>query len=454
MNSDNAATQKQPAARRLVPGWAKAKAKSLIANHARKEHALSTKDFDDIDLDKVDLTDLSYFEDGPPYELFARMRSEASPHWNALAGDEPGFWSFTKAADIATISRDPTTFSSTQGVFATSHGAVPHEVFAEIILGMDPPRHTKQRNVVQAVFTPKLIRGKEAEIRATVTALIDDVIEKGACDFVDDIAVELPLRVIADMLGVPQADRRQLFEWTNTLSRAAATTDPQLGMGAMLEIGGYLARFTAERKANPGNDLVSRMLTAKVDGESLSEGEVTSFFALLMFAGNDTTRNTASGCMRALIENDGERQKLIKNPDGIANAVEEMLRWVSPVIYFARVAQCDTEVGGHPIKEGERVAMWYASGSRDPEAVDDPDRFDVSREKTPHQAFGGGGPHFCLGNGLARLELRVLFEELMRRMPDMKIAGPITRAKSNFSNELTSMPVTFTPGKREGMNSA
>jgi cytochrome P450 len=410
----------------------------------------TTPNHADVDLSTVDLTDLSYFEDGPPYELFARMRSQPSPHWNALTGDEPGFWSFTKAADIATISRDPASFSSERGgVFTTSQGAVPPEVLAQVILGMDPPRHTKHRNIVQVGFTPKLIRQKEENIRATVTALIDDVIEKGECDFVDDIAVELPLRVIADMLGVPQDDRRQLFKWTNTLSRAAATTDPQLGMGALMEIGGYMNGLTAERKANPGDDLVSRMIAAEVDGERLSEAEVTFFFGILMFAGNDTTRNTASGGMRALIKNSGERQKLVNSPDGIPNAVEEMLRWVTPVIYFTRVAQCDTEVGGQAIREGERVAMWYPAGSRDPEAVPDPERFDVSRQKPPHQAFGGGGAHFCLGNGLARLELRILFEELMRRVPDMQIAGPITRLTSNFSNELTSMPVTFTPGRRE-----
>ena len=404
--------------------------------------------FAEVDLTKVDLTDLSYFEDGPPYSLFARMRSDASPHWNALIGDQPGFWSFTKSADIASISRKPATFSSARGgVFTTAQGAVPPEVLAEVILGMDPPRHTKHRNVVQAVFTPKLIRQKEENIRATVTTLIDDVIEKGECDFVDDIAVELPLRVIADMLGVPQDDRRQLFEWTNTLSRAAATADPQLGMGALLEIGGYMNGITADRKANPADDLVSRLISAEVEGESLSEAEVTFFFGILMFAGNDTTRNTASGGMRALIENGGERKKLVNNPDRIPNSVEEMLRWVTPVIYFTRVAQCDTEVGGHPIREGERVAMWYPAGSRDPAVVDDPERFDVSREKPPHQAFGGGGAHFCLGNTLARLELRVLFEELMRRVPDMQFAGPITRLTSNFSNELTSMPVTFTPGR-------
>ena len=410
----------------------------------------TTSNFAHLDLSKVDLTDLTYFEDGPPHELFARMRSEASPHWNALSGDEPGFWSFTKSADIAAISRDPATFSSSRGgVFATSQGAVPPEVLAQVILGMDPPQHTKQRSVVQAVFTPKLIRQKESAIRAAVTALIDDVIEKGECDFVDDIAVELPLRVIADMLGVPQDDRRQLFEWTNTLSRAAATADPQLGMGALLEIGGYMNGITAERKANPGDDLVSRMITAEVDGQSLSEAEVTFFFALLMFAGNDTTRNTTTGGMRALIENEVERQKLISDPEAVPNAVEEMLRWVTPVMYFTRVAQCDTEVGGHAIHEGERVAMWYSAGSRDPEVTAHPDRFDVSRQKPSHQAFGGGGAHFCLGNPLARLELRLLFEELIRRMPDMQITGPITRLVSNFSNELTSMPVTFTPGNRE-----
>ena len=415
----------------------------------------TTSNFTDIDLATVDLTDLAYFEDGPPHEIFARMRSEASPHWNALTGDEPGFWSFTKYADIQAISKDPATFSSTRGgVFTTAQGAVPPEVLAEVILGMDPPRHTQQRNIMQVVFTPKLMRQKEAAIRAIVTELIDNVIEKGECDFVDDIAVELPLRVIADMLGVPQDDRRQLFEWTNKLSRAAATSDPQMGLGALMEIGGYLNGLTAERKASPADDLISRLIAAEVDGESLSEQEITFFFGILMFAGNDTTRNTASGGLRALIENEDERQKLIGNPAAIPNAIEEMLRWVTPVIYFTRTAQCDTEVGGHPIREGERVAMWYPAGSRDPEINADPERFDVSRQKPMHQAFGGGGPHFCLGNALAKLELRVLFEELMRRIPDMQFAGPITRLTSNFSNELTSMPVTFTPGKREGTDNA
>jgi cytochrome P450 len=178
------------------------------------------------------------------------------------------------------------TFSSERGgIFATPRGPAPLEAFREIILGMDPPRHTKIRNVVQAVFTPKMIGQKADDIRGTVTALIDDVIERGACDFVDDIAVELPFRVIADMLGVPQDDRRQLFEWTNTLSLAAATTNPELGMSVLVEIGGYLSGTIAERRANPGDDLVSRMLIAEVDGESLTDTEVISFFALLMFAG-------------------------------------------------------------------------------------------------------------------------------------------------------------------------
>ncbi|AEF40706.1 cytochrome P450 [Hoyosella subflava] len=406
--------------------------------------------FTDIDLSTVDLTDLSYFQDGPPHELFARMRKEANPHWNALSGgDQPGFWSFTRAADIQAISRDSGTFSSAVGgVFATLRGAAPVEVLREVILGMDPPRHTQQRNVVQAVFTPKLIRQKEIAIRETVNRLIDNIIERGECDFVEEIAVELPLLVIADMLGVPLEDRRQLFEWTNRLSQAAATSDPELGLGALMEIGGYLTGITAARKANPGDDLVSRLVHAEVDGEKLTEQEVALFFGLLMFAGNDTTRNTAAGGMRALIENPGERQKLVDGTATIPNAVEEMLRWVNPVIYFARVATQDATVGGHTVKAGERVVMWYSAGSRDPELVAEPTRFDVSREKTPHLAFGGGGAHFCLGNQLARLELKVLFEELIKRVPDMQFAGPIDRLVSSFSNELTSMPVTFTPGTR------
>lgn len=409
----------------------------------------TTEDFTDIDLNTVDLTDLRFFESGPPHALFARMRNEPTPHWNPVQGDEPGFWSFTKAADIAAISRDPSTFSSARGgVFTTTQGAVPIDVLRVVILGMDPPQHTKVRNIVRAVFTPKLIRQKADDVRRTVTELIDEVIERGECDFVDDIAVELPLRVIADMLGVPQGDRRQLFAWTNKLSKAAATADPELGLGALMEIGGYLTAITAERAANPGDDLISRMIAAEVDGERLSEAEITYFFALLMFAGNDTTRNTASGGMRALIEHDTEYRKLVADPAGVGNAVEEMLRWVSPIVYFTRVAQKDTTVGDHPVKEGERVALWYPAGSRDPELNDDPERFDISRNKPAHQAFGGGGAHFCLGNPLARLELTTLFEEIARRIPDMRSTGNVTRLVSNFSNELTSMPVAFTPGPR------
>ena len=409
----------------------------------------TTEDFTDIDLSTVDLTDLRFFESGPPHALFARMRNEPTPHWNPVQGDEPGFWSFTKAADIAAISRDPATFSSARGgVFTTTQGAVPIDVLRVVILGMDPPQHTKVRNIVQAVFTPKLIRQKADDVRRTVTELIDEVIERGECDFVDDIAVELPLRVIADMLGVPQDDRRQLFAWTNKLSKAAATADPELGLGALMEIGGYLTAITAERAANPGDDLISRMIAAEVDGERLSEAEITYFFALLMFAGNDTTRNTASGGMRALIEHDTEYRKLVADPAGVGNAVEEMLRWMSPIVYFTRVAQKDTTVGDHPVKEGERVALWYPAGSRDPELNDDPERFDISRNKPAHQAFGGGGAHFCLGNPLARLELTTLFEEIARRIPDMRSTGNVTRLVSNFSNELTSMPVAFTPGPR------
>ncbi|BBY38023.1 linalool 8-monooxygenase [Mycobacterium mantenii] len=414
----------------------------------------STSDVADIDLSTVDLTDLSYWQDGPPHQLFARMRAQPAPHWNALTGvSEPGFWSFTRFADIATISRDPHTFSSARGgVFTTSDGgAVPLEALREILLGMDDPRHGKQRRVVHGVFTPRLVARRETHVRNTVTLLLDDVIEQGRCDFVQDIAVELPLRVIADLLGVPHDDRPKLFEWTNTVSLAQATSNKELGLGAIFEMGAYLTALTAERKANPTDDLVSLLLAAEIDGESLTEDEVTFFFATLMFAGNDTTRNTASGAMRALIEHESERRKLIANPGLVPNAVEEMLRWVCSVVYFARVSQRDTDINGHSVREGDRLVMWYSAGSRDPAVNDDPERFNVTRDKPQHQAFGGGGAHFCIGAALARLELRVLFEELVRRVPDMQIAGPVTRLETNFLNALTSMPVAFTPGKREAV---
>ena len=402
----------------------------------------------DVDLGQIDLTDLNLFADGPPYELFRLLRQEAPVHWNEMEG-EPGFWNVTRYEDIKRISRDHETFSTErQGFLIHDAAGMPVEVQRLVMLGMDPPRHTKVRGIVQKVFSPRTVAEREPQIRAVVTRLIDEVIEKGQCDFVDEIAVELPLIVIADMLGVPQADRRMLFDWTNRISRAVATVDPEEAMRALGEVGQYVAGLVAERRANPKDDLVTRIIEAEVDGERLDDAEVTFFFGFLMFAGNDTTRNTASGAMRALIEHPDQRRKLIDDPSLMPLAVEEFLRWVSAVMHLRRTATRDTEIAGQPIAEGDKVVIWYVSGNRDESVLANADAFDVSRPEFHHQAFGGGGRHFCLGNQLARLELRVLFEELLPRIPDMELAGEPKRLLTNFNNELTSLPVAFTAGRR------
>ena len=404
-----------------------------------------------VDLEGVDLSDLDQFADGPPYELFARMRAVAPVHWNPLA-DEPGFWSLTRFRDIEAVSRDHETFSSAAGgVFLrTERGPVPLEMLRGVILGMDPPLHDRVRGIVQRVFVPRMIAEREASIAERVDRLIDSVIERGSCDFVQDVAVELPLQVIAEMLGVPQDDRMLLFELTNQLSHAAALGDPTQGEQAIMALGFYMAEMVLERRENPGDDLVSKIVSAELDGERLLDEEVVPFCALLMFAGNDTTRNTASGAVRALLENPDQRRLLAENPALIPGAVEEFLRWVTPVIHFRRTATRDTQIGGQRIAAGDKVTMWYSSGSRDEEVVSDASRFDVTRAKVDHQAFGGGGKHFCLGAQLARMELRILFTRLLERIPEMELAGPVTRLRSNFGNELASLPITFPAAGRVG----
>jgi cytochrome P450/ferredoxin-NADP reductase len=397
-----------------------------------------------VELQTVDLMDAALFSDGPPHELFAQMRREAPVRWNQMA-DGDGFWSVTRAADIAAISKDSATFSSERrGVFVSETMPMPVEVLNQVLLGMDPPRHTKYREIVQKAFTPRIVAQQEAQIRARIDALLDDVCERGECDLVKEISIELPLQVIAEMLGVPQEDRGKLFDWTMQIE--AATGDPEVdGTAALGQIGVYLADVVAARRASPADDLVTALISAEVDGDQLNDFEIAAFFALLMFAGNDTTRNTISGGTLALIEHPQERRKLIDDPSLIDGAVEEMLRWVTPVMWFRRTPTTDTELCGVPIKEGEKVVIWYASGSRDEQLVEDAMQFRVDRPAVEHQAFGGGGRHFCLGSSLARLELKHLFPELLRRLPDMQLAGPVGRTPSNWVNGITSLPVTFTP---------
>jgi cytochrome P450 len=406
----------------------------------------------DVALDHVDLMDEDLFADGPPHELFARMRDEAPVlRCSTEAGGD--FWSVTKAADISAISKKSEVFSSERnGVFIRDGMPMPLDVMNQVILGMDPPRHVKYRGIVQMAFTPRIVARQEEQIRARISRLIDEVCERGECDLVRALSVELPLQVIAEMLGVPQEDRQKLFDWTHQIE--LSVNDPTVsGPEALGQIGLYLAAKVAHRRANPGDpseDLTTALIQAEVDGEQLNDFEIAAMFGLLMFAGNDTTRNTISGGTLALIENPDQRQLLLDRPELIDLAVEEIIRWVTPVMWFRRTPLQDTEIRGVPVKEGDAVVLWYASGSRDEDVIADPMRFDITRERINHSGFGGGGRHFCLGAPLARLELKLVFPEILRRMPDMELAGPIGRSRSNWVNGFTSLPVRFTPTGRGG----
>ncbi|TMM05698.1 MAG: cytochrome P450 [Actinobacteria bacterium] len=402
----------------------------------------------DIDLQSVNLLDPDLFVDGPPHELFARMRAECPVRWNPTEEGE-GFWSVTKAGDIELVSKDVERFSSArESVWPNERVApMPKDVVRATMLGMDPPQHTKYRGIVQKVFTVRTVAVLEDAVRERVTRLIDDVCERGECDFVKDIATELPLQTIATMLGVPLEDRARLFEWTLRIERAG-TEGTDDGLVAFGEMAQYLVGLVEDRKANPRDDLITALINAELDGEKLNDLELTAFFGILMFAGSDTTRNTSSGALLELLRQ-ADQWEALRAATDLRGAVEEFIRWVSPINYFRRTPTEDVEIRGVEIKEGDAVVLWYASGSRDEELVDDPMRFDVTREEVRHQAFGGGGRHFCIGNQLARLQLRVLFEELTRRLPDIELAGEPERTRSSWINGLNSLPVRFTPTARE-----
>jgi cytochrome P450 len=402
-------------------------------------------------MDEIDLMDAKWFADGPPHELFARMRAEAPVRWNPLTGGDGGFWSVTRHADVSAISRDTETFSSHRGgVFLNPDQVLPLDLNRNVLLYKDPPEHTRYRKILQTAFVPNTVAKLEDDVRARVTRVLDAVIERGECDFVDDVAVPVPLGVLADLMSLPDEDIPKLLHWTERIEAAQQSPEPAAATDTFVEMGGYLHEQIARQAAAGGESLVTKLRAAEVDGERLGDDEILTFFGLLVFAGNDTTRNTASTGTLALLDHPEQLAMLREDPALIPQAVEEILRYTSVVNYFVRTATADTVVGEQEIAQGDRVVLWYTSASRDEGVYANPQRFDVTRPEQNHKAFGGGGRHFCLGAGLARLELRVLFEELVRRMPDLALAGEVERLSSSWANGLTAMPVRFTPGAREG----
>jgi cholest-4-en-3-one 26-monooxygenase len=393
----------------------------------------------------VDLANLDTFVEGVPHDMFDTLRRDAPLYFHPEANGS-GFWCVVRYHDLEQISRDARVFSSEGGITLYESAETELEQQRMMMLMMDPPRHTKLRLLVNKGFTPRMIEQLHERIRQAAVDIIDTIAERGECDFVVDVAAELPLQVIAEMMGVPQGDRHKVFEWSN---RLIGSEDPEYAVsaedatGAAMELFRYANDLAEEKRAHPGDDIVSTLLAAEVDGERLSDLEFDLFFELLAVAGNETTRNLISHGMLALAENPDQRDLLLADPSLLPGAVDEMLRYASPVMYMRRTARADLELHGERIKEGDKVALWYIAANHDPEVFADPHRFDIRRTPNDYLAFGGGGPHFCLGSHLAKLEIRVMFEELLTRLPDVELNGPVQRLRSNFINGIKHMPVKF-----------
>ncbi len=407
----------------------------------------STRD----DLQGVLVSDLDLWRDGPPHELFRRLRTECPVHWTgSIPGypGEAGYWSVTRAEDIHTVSRDWRSYSSERDGI-TSVGVFPLKLIRSMFIGMDPPRHDRLKMLFQAGFTPRRIAAHEPAIRAIVIRVLDGLVGRAECDLVTDVAQPVVSRVIGSFMGVPPEDDA---EWARLMNSALAVADPDLsprGVDTLLgddipELFRRCRELIAARRERPTDDLTSVLVHAEVEGERLAEQEIVMGVFLLMAAGNDSTKATYCSGMHALLEHPDQRRLLLEDPSLIPSAVEESLRMFPAFAHFARTATAETELAGQTIREGEKVVMWYVSSGRDEARYEDPDRFDV-RRNPEHQAFGAGGRHFCLGTALARLELRVLFEETLARYPNMQLAGEPAYVASTFVNQLKTLPVALDP---------
>jgi len=393
-----------------------------------------------------------YQRGGVPHEALRRLREHAPVFWHADGGAPgwPGFWAVTRRAEIEQVSKTPGTFSSSRplATFAESSGPAT-EIQRLIMLNMDPPQHTRQRGFVNRGFTARMVARLEKHIREICDGLIDDVAVRGTAEFVRDIAAPLPLYVICELMGAPVADRMGLFALS---SRLAGFDDPDFrtppgerALTAGAEMCAYARELAAQRRQQPRDDIVTRLLQPDDAGEVLSASEFEMFFVLLVVAGNETTRNAAAGGMLAFFEHPGQWQwqRLLADPGLIPTAVEEIIRWVSPANMLRRTAVRDTVLGGQRIAEGDKIVLFYSSANRDEDVFDNPFAFDIGRDPNPHVGFGGGGPHFCLGRHLAALELRVLFETIAERMPAIGLDGEVRRLRSNLINGIKEMPVRF-----------
>jgi cholest-4-en-3-one 26-monooxygenase len=408
-----------------------------------------------LSLEEIDLVDGRNFVAGVPHHWFAELRREAPVFWHAQEeAPRGGFWAVTRYDDCVHVNRDWEHFSSARRTSLFTE--MDDDQLAQqqlMMVNMDPTMHTRYRRLVNKGFTPKMVRDLEQQIIGYADGIIDAVCERGTADFVEEMAAELPLLVIAELLGVPQEDRRMVFDWSN---RMIGADDPEYQIDgvesgeAAMQVYAYAEDLAQSRRLAPKQDLVSVLIDAEVEGEKLDQLELDLFFLLLVVAGNETTRNLMSGAMCAFFDHPDQWELVRRDRSLLPNAVEEMLRFVTPVMHFRRTATCDLELHGQQIREGDKVVFWHSSANRDELAFENPDAFDVTRSPNNHIAFGGGGPHFCLGANLARMEIMVMFDRVLERLPDIRLDGEVQRLQSNFINGTKHVPVAFAPSAPVG----
>jgi cholest-4-en-3-one 26-monooxygenase len=406
-----------------------------------------------VQLSDVDLTNLDIFEQRVPHEMFALLRREAPVYWHEKNGG-PGFWAITRYRDLKAISTNPGVFSSErQGTLLLDPMPDALPFVQQIMLNMDPPRHRQYRALVNKAFTPRMINSLHARIREMVRGIINGVIEKGECDFVEEVAALLPMEVICEMMGVPHEDRRSVYEVGNKM---VGFDDPELqddgkprrmddAEAAFGEMFVYATKLREKALKTPSDDLATALLNAELEGEKLNENDFNFFFLLLLIAGNETTRTVTTNGMITLIEHPEQLQAVRDDLSLLNSTVEEILRYSPAVHTFRRTATRDTILRHQEIRENDRLMMWYPSANRDEEVFDDPDAFDIRRTPNEHIAFGVG-EHFCLGANLARLELREIFRGVLTRMHDIELAARPRRLRSNFINGVKEMRIRFRPG--------
>jgi cytochrome P450 len=409
-------------------------------------------------LDGIDLVNPDNYVERVPFEWFDELRHERPVSWHDEPGGNKGFWAVTRYDDLTAVHMDWQTYSSETGAVALEELDDEQLEVRKTMLEMDPPRHTDLRKICTKKFSGRGVAVYEDFIRDVARSVLDRALPTGEFDFVSEISRELPIRFLCSIFTVPQEDAPELIRWGDKM---IANQDPELSDAvpdqvdteayrllpfrspAAYEVWAYADRQKELRRREPTDDVISALTLAQNEGR-LNDHEFHNYFSLLMIAGNETTRHTITAGMLALMQDPEQMQLLKDDPSLISNATEEILRWATPVLHFRRTATRDVELRGQQIKAGDKVVTWYISANRDEEVFDDPYRFDVTRKPNDHVTFGPGGPHFCLGAHLARLETKILFQELLPRLDSIELAGPVERIRSNFVNGIKRMPVRVT----------